>query len=314
MLRTIAPHVEEALTAPERLSLAGDEWALVRAGRHTVADYLTLITGFRGERSSGVLTTITGPLATIREYVVTDVSRPQFEEFVRRLLRPMFAELGFASKPADSDDRRELRAALIGTLGTTGDDPDVVAQARAALDHALAGGPPLDPTLATPIVSVAARHGDQNLYDALRAAADRAESPEERYRFLFALGDFRDSALIDRGLQQVLSPQLRSQDTALYLARHMANPVARPRAWAFIMEHWSELQPKIFIAEGDTTLVHSLSTFCDARSRDDIKSFFASHPLPTAARTLSQTIERIDNCIAMREKQAPVLASWLDSR
>ena len=35
MLRALAPHVETDLTAPERLSLLDDEWALVRAGRHT---------------------------------------------------------------------------------------------------------------------------------------------------------------------------------------------------------------------------------------------------------------------------------------
>src|SRR5205085_4206727 len=40
MLRAMAPDVQTKLTAAERLSLVGDEWALVRAGKHTVADYL----------------------------------------------------------------------------------------------------------------------------------------------------------------------------------------------------------------------------------------------------------------------------------
>ena len=34
MLRSLAPHLGTALTAPERLSLIDDEWALVRANRH----------------------------------------------------------------------------------------------------------------------------------------------------------------------------------------------------------------------------------------------------------------------------------------
>ena len=49
-------------------------------------------------------------------------------------------------------------------------------------------------------------------------------------------------------------------------------------------------QGGITISGGDTTVVSSLSVFCDARSRDEIKAFFAAHPLPAAARTLSQTI------------------------
>src|SRR5262249_27845984 len=46
LLRAIAPHVETDLTAPERLSLVDDEWALVRARRHGIADYLTLAAGY----------------------------------------------------------------------------------------------------------------------------------------------------------------------------------------------------------------------------------------------------------------------------
>jgi aminopeptidase N len=45
-LRAIAPRLQEVLNAPERLSLSGDEWALVRAGRHGVGEFLTLATGF----------------------------------------------------------------------------------------------------------------------------------------------------------------------------------------------------------------------------------------------------------------------------
>ena len=129
---------------------------------------------------------------------------------------------------------------LIGALGTIGKDPDVVAKSRAALDRALAGGAPLEPTVAGAIVKAAATHGDAALFDALVAAADARPRPEEQYRYLYALGDFRDPALVDRGLQRSLSPQLRSQDTALYLAQFLGQSGgARPRAWAFITANWA---------------------------------------------------------------------------
>ena len=31
-------------------------------------------------------------------------------------------------------------------------------------------------------------------------------------------------------------------------------------------------------------------------------------------RTLAETLERIDNCIALREKQTPLVTEWLGSR
>src|SRR5258705_49768 len=229
----MAPHVEDALSAPERLSLIGDEWALVRAGRHTVAEYLTLASGFGREPTSGVLGLVTDGFRFIHAYVTTGATRARFEAFTRSLLRLSYEEVGFASVSEDTDDRRALRAALIGTLGTIGGDPEVVAASRAALDRALGGGRPLDPSVAEAIVRVAAEHGDAKLYDALMAASDRVTSPDEHYRYLYAVAGFRDPALIDRALQYSRSPQLRSQDTATYLGRFFGNEAARSRAWSF---------------------------------------------------------------------------------
>jgi aminopeptidase N/puromycin-sensitive aminopeptidase len=173
---------------------------------------------------------------------------------------------------------------------------------------------PLEPTAAGAIVSVAAEHGDAALFDALVAAARRATSPAEHYRYLYALGSFSDPSLIQRGLMLALSPELRSQDTATYLGRFLTNPAATAAAWAFVKQHWTELAPKITISLGDARLVESLGSACDPRLRDDIRSFFATHKLPAASRTLDQTLERINNCIALKDKQAPVLARWLSAR
>ncbi len=238
-----------------------------------------------------------------RDYLTTDATRKKFEAFARTLIRPLFDQLGFAPQAADNDEQRQLRAVVIGSLGTTGEDADVVARSRAALDKALAGGPALDPTLAAPIVAVAAEHGDAALYDALKAASDRATAPDDHYRYLYALADFRDPALIDRGLQDSLSPELRSQDAAIYLSQFFGNPVARPRAWAFAKQYWDVLAPKLTIFGGDTNFTAALSGFCDAGARDDIKTFFAAHKMSAATRTLDQTIERINNCIDLRERQ-----------
>ena len=200
---------------------------------------------------------------------------------------------------------------MIAALGSTGEDADVIAKSRDALDRALAGGPRLDPTLAGPIVQIAAAHGDAKLYDALTAALAKAISPDEHDRYLYALADFRDPTLIDRGLQYSLSPQLRSQDTAIYLGSFLANPAARTRAWTFTKQQWAQLEPKITISLGDVSLVRALSAFCDTDTRDDIKAFFAAHKLPAAVRTLDQTIERINSCSELRRRQSPALAQWL---
>jgi aminopeptidase N len=314
MLRALAPRVETDLTAPERLMLLDDEWALVRAGRHTAGDYLTLAAGYGREHTSGVMEEVARRLAVIDDDLTTAATRPKFQAFTRSLLRPLFDEVGFTVTSGETDDRRSLRSTLIGALGTFGQDSDVIAKARAALDRSLAGGPTLDPTAADAIVTAAATHGDQTLFEALAAAADTAASPEEQYRYLFALAAFQDPALLKRALEHTLSPQLRNQDAALYLARFFINEQAQALAWAFVKEHWSALEPKVTIFGGDTNLIRSMGAFCEAGPRDEIAAFFAAHPLPAAARTLTQTLEQINSCIALKQRQTPAVTAWLAAR
>jgi aminopeptidase N len=232
---------------------------------------------------------------------------------VQKLFAPLFAELGINGTSEEPDDRRALRASVIGLLGSTANDRQVGAQARQLLDQVLAGGATLEPTAAAAVVRVAAEHGDRALFDQLMAAAQRAVSPAERYRYLYALGDFTDPPLVQRGLEYALSPELRSQDTATYLFRFLANPANNARAWAFVKQHWSVLAPKFSIALGDVTVVRALQSFCDVKSRDDIRAFLASHKLPAASRSIDQTLERINSCIAVKERQTPALESWLST-
>ena len=313
MLRALAPTVLTSLTAPERLSLVEDEWALMRAGRHGVADYLTIAAGLGREPTSGVLALVASHFEFVERYLTTDETRPAFQSLVRSQFRPALDQLEATAAVNESDDRRALRAILISTLGTTAGDADIVARARTAVDRALAGGAPLDPTQATAMVTVAAAHGDATLYDALAAAADRATSPEEHNRYMNALPAFRDPLLVERALLEARSPRVRSQDTALYLARFFDNPAARDRAWAFIKESWSDLEPKIRIAFGEGRLVGAAGAFCDARSRDDVRAFFTAHPLPRAGRLLGETIERIDHCVTLSATQTPHVGEWLAS-
>ncbi len=311
VLRSLSSSAETALTAPERVSLVGDEWALVQSGRDSAGHFLDLAAGFGREPISGVLDEVTSGLDFMHTYLTTAATKAPFEAFVRGIFRTQFADMGIPAAATDSDDRRGLRAVVVETLGTSGNDPDVFAQARSALDDALAGRATLDPTAAGAIVTVAAAHGDRALWDALSAAAKGATSPDDQYRYLYALGDFTDPALIRAGLDKVLSPDVRTQNAGRYLSGFLRNPDASQAAWGFLKEHWKDLEPKLSVAFADVGVVQALGSFCDAASRDDVKAFFSTHKLGNAARNVDQTIERINNCIARRDKQSPEVADWL---
>ncbi|MDR1988799.1 MAG: M1 family metallopeptidase, partial [Acidobacteriaceae bacterium] len=112
MLRAMAPDLQTTFTASERFSLVGDEWALVRAGTHTVADYMTIAAGFGREESSTVFEEVGARLAFIHDYLTTDATRGPFERFLQQLVGPAFDALGFTPAPGEDDDQRTLRADL----------------------------------------------------------------------------------------------------------------------------------------------------------------------------------------------------------
>ncbi len=153
LLRALSADAESGLTAPERVSLVGDEWALVQSGLDTAGHFLDLAAGFGREPISGVLDAVISGLDFMHTYLTTTATKAPFEAFVRGVFRPQFADMGISGGAGGLDDRRALRARdQVETLGTSGNDPDVIARARSrhwtrrspALSHVGLIQPPLE--------------------------------------------------------------------------------------------------------------------------------------------------------------------------
>jgi aminopeptidase N/puromycin-sensitive aminopeptidase len=65
------------------------------------------------------------------------------------------------------------------------------------------------------------------------------------------------------------------------------------------------------VFQGIPRIVGATSTFCTRESKQDIETFFESHPVPAAERTLRQALETIDNCAGVRARQQDRLTEWL---
>jgi aminopeptidase N/puromycin-sensitive aminopeptidase len=140
----------------------------------------------------------------------------------------------------------------------------------------------------------------------------KAQSPEEYYRYLYALPEFRDPALIDRGLRMLLSPEMRNQDAPGYLGKFYFNPDASNIAWQFTEAHWAEMQHHM-TTWGGGGVVQATRGFCDAKLRTEVPQFFATHKVPASERGLAQALEQMDYCIDLKAQQEQKLAQWLGS-
>lgn len=302
----------KSLSAEEQVALVEDQWAMVRAGRSSLGDYLQLAESMRNVRNRAAWDTLATHLQDVGDYVVTDADRAQYQAWVRNLLRPTLQELGWQSTPEESTDRKSLRATVVFALGYVGGDREVIAQATRLVNQAMSGSAGVDPTLLATITPLAAVNGDQALYDKYFAAMKAAKSPEEYYRYFYGLTAFRRPELVERNLEYALSPEVRNQDATGFLGTILrsTDPQKRKQAWAFIKGHWPELENRL-ASYTRGAIFGATASMCDAQDRDDVQAFFAQHPVPSAERTQRQSLEQMNNCIDMREQQGARLASWL---
>ncbi len=312
-LRNIAADAEQKLNAGERIMLANDVWSLVRVNRAGIGDFLTLAEGLKADRTNAVVETVTNQLDYIGKYVVTNSDQPQYQAWVRSLLRPAYRELGWEAKPSDTEDTKAMRGHVLYSLAYTGRDPQVLSEARAMTDKYLAGQE-VDMNILSTALRLAAFNGDAALYDKLLQKAKAAKSPEEYYNCLYVLADFTDPALVQRTMQLALSNDVRSQDTPQMMYIEFINPQGRELAWQFIRENWKAIQSKLNDGFSQGALVDAASQFCDGQSLGQVQQFFSENKVPAAERTLKQTLERVNYCIDLKSQQQQKLAAWLTQR
>jgi aminopeptidase N len=300
------------LTAAERISLLGDEWRMMRAGRHDIGTYLDLSAAFARDKAPPIAADIAGRIGFVSAYVADPVLRAPFKAWVRSTFRPSLDAIGVNAAAGDTDDTNSLRGTLLQLLS---DDPDLQKRARELADGYLARPSALPPTLVSPVLQVAASGGDAPLYDRFVARMKAsAAAPEEYYRFFNALANFRDPALVERTLRFTLSPEARSQDAPLLLAQMLGSPETQEATWSFVKAEWPKLVAKLGTFQGIPNIVGGLSGFCSAERATDVRTFFNTHPVPEAARPLQQSLERIDACVGLKARQAASFGTWLETR
>jgi aminopeptidase N len=297
---------DPALTAPERISLLGDEWRIVRAGRHDIGTYLDLAAAFASDTTPEVASEIASRLGFVGGAIADSGQRPQFDAWVKRVFRPALDRIGIEPKPGDSDDVNSLRGTLMQILSS---DPDVQQRARALAQRYLDQPASVPPTLVPPLLQAAAAGGDAALYDRYLAKMNASiATPEEYYRFFNTLAAFSDPALRQRTLAFALK-DARSQDTPVLLGQMLGADAET--AWTFIKANWPAVVAKVGTFQGIPYIVNSLSGRCSTESSAEIKGFFDAHPVPEAARGLQQAYERIASCVAVKERQSAAFAKWL---
>jgi aminopeptidase N/puromycin-sensitive aminopeptidase len=307
-LAAIVSHVETGLTVEERIGLLGDRWALMQAGEGTVGEFLDLALAVKTDPNAAVLESVLGKIDAIRARIATDDDRKRLDAVVRREFGAVYAGLGKGGKH-EADDRAELRETLFEALGRAG-DPMVLAEAASETQALFAGQKTTD--VADAAVTLVAAKGDEAMYEKIQHLAQTATDPDLQEDALHTLTRFQRPELVERTLEYAVSDEVRSQDKWMLIARLLARRETQDAAWAFVQQHWAEIERKATENSG-ARIVGATGAFCSVEKRDEVSSFFAAHPVASAERTLAKAVDRMNDCVALRAAQEPDLRRWLDA-
>jgi puromycin-sensitive aminopeptidase len=298
------------------MGLLGNQWALVRSGDVDMRSFLDIADAFEGETDHDVLERLASILSFIEDQLLDADAGPEraaFRGWLERRFTPQLVQLGWDPRPAEPDDVRLRRAAVVRILAEIAAAPTVCSTAAARAIRYLQDRRSLDANLLDTVVLVGAREGDAARFERYRTAAREAPTPQDRRRFQLALPCFRTPDLIDRALNLTLTDEVPFQDVVPFLARAIGNRAARERAWRFMTGCWPRLRrrlPPMMVSR----LIEALPALQTPAFKAEFAAFFRTHPVPTATRAVQQALERFDLNAELHRRAGPQLAAWLAPR
>jgi len=315
LLRRLLTDRASELSVAERVGVLGDINALVDSGAEPPAEALALIQPFGQDPDWRVVSQSMRETAILRGDMVPPELRPNAARFLDKMFGARARELGWIPKPSETSDTRALRRTLLILVAADAEDPQLLNQARTLALKWLENHSAVDAGIADVVLDAAASHGDQELFDKIRAAALKSQSHRERQMLVGALAEFRDPAIIRQRLALLLTGEFDPRESFQALL-FSAPPAARRLPFEFVRANFDALTAKLprDVGEDYAAQLSAVGNgFCDASGRANIESFFG----PKAAqwnggkRILDQTLERIDVCIAHKAALGSSLEQFL---
>ena len=308
--RLVEPIRSKTLTPIDRLGIQNDAFALSRAGIVPATDFLTIAEAYQNEDNAPVCSDLASNLGGLDNLLCDEEFYGNFQAFSRSIFQQMAEHVGWDARPDESHMDALLRSTVLSHVGSNGDEGSL-REAAARFDSYMDDPASVSPDIRGVVFRLAAKHGGRSEYDAMWQL--RADTPlqEEKVRFLYGLTSFEDRALLEETLNRSLGDEVRVHDTVSVITMVAGNTQGRDLAWQFLKDNWAELDRRY--GEGGFAimrLVGIASAFTSLELHDDVERFFADNPAPGAARTVSQSLERIRLNAAWLERNRDELAGW----
>jgi alanyl aminopeptidase len=304
-----------ALEPAEALTLVDSLRAAFRAGTVSARSFIDGLTTLAAHPAWDVAAATVEASSNVLEVLEGD-DRERAEAALRAIYRPRYDALGGAT----DESSVLLRVAFTEFLALDVDDPDLRAELGTLADRTLgADGRPNSSAAPADLLEVVLAVGVQDrgapFFDRLLEASIASEDPYFKNAAFAALGQVEDLELAMRLRTAILERRFPLTDATGMIVSQLVGDATREATWDWInanAEPVIMLVPEFFRSQ---VVPRFGLGFCSPERVPEVEAFVVRHAalLPGYERSLSQTLEAISLCAALRsEKGAELAAAFSD--
>jgi puromycin-sensitive aminopeptidase len=291
----------DSLEAAERYGIISDLWADVLKGGSEAGEYLALVEKLDDEAEVDVWEAALGGLGELDRVVSSD-DRPELQAFVRALVSPKVAEMGWAPVDGEDDRTRKLRGLMLRAMGNLGSDQETQDTARIVLEDFRANPAAVDSEVGNAALGIVSSNGETTDFDRFIEIMKTSDNPQEIVKNLRAAATVpgRDSA--QRLFQMVLDGDVRSQDAFWVLGVMLGHRDNGPDVWEMMKENWDNMLGVLPPTTG-RRILDLIPYRSEPEVAKDIEAWLDDHHIQGADRYSLQQIEKMKVRVGLRKRE-----------
>lgn len=254
---------------------------------------------------------------SVPEALIDPANRERYAAMLRRDFGDRARAIGWLPRPGETSETARLRETLPVLVAVRGDDRALARKAEQLTRRWLTHRSAIPPSARRTVLAVAVSTADKNanrLFDALYAVATESSDPNEREDAHAALGGFRDAALLGRALRlNIADSGLRHDRYAVVILEEaLLASATRPAALAWMNANAQALLARI-PPEQQSQLMKWADGACTLRERAQFVALWEARAagVDGGPRHYRQSLEKIDNCLALRHAQQAAFNAFL---
>ena len=303
------------LSAGEQLVYADSLGAAFSAGTVSAADMLA---GFEAT-TAGTWDAVQQPLGRIGQFmqILPESDKPALRKWVRDTYRPLYDHLSARADTELDQGETLLRDRLHTLLAATGRDSrlrsDLLGRAGRYVGINLDPDPSALPAsqLGTAI-AVAARDSGQAFFDSALHYALASDNQSERTTIFTALAANSGPDQLAILLKEANGSEFTGREMSTTFLNAQFNTRAQDQAWTLFKQSWMNIAARTPSVR-KPQLATVVRAFCDADKAQAAADFITEHgeDISGYERSLAQSVEQSELCIALRAEKAGELAAAL---